>query len=140
MATNTVVVTPAYRLGAFGLLASEILRSQSSDNSTGNNALLDQRAALQWVQTNIEAFGGNKDNVMFFGESAGGCSVSLHMLMRNSRGLAKSFGVQSGAYSFWTVNLLDKAAKTAFDKVTKALGCTQSDPVQVVACLKVGVV
>ena len=60
---NAVVVTISYRLGAFGFLGDL------------NLGILDQIAALQWVQNNIESFGGNPDNVTIFGQSAGGCSV-----------------------------------------------------------------
>jgi para-nitrobenzyl esterase len=60
---NAVVVTISYRLGAFGFLGDL------------NLGILDQIAALQWVQNNIESFGGNPNNVTIFGQSAGGCSV-----------------------------------------------------------------
>jgi len=60
---NAVVVTISYRLGAFGFLGDL------------NLGILDQIAALQWIQNNIESFGGNPNNVTIFGQSAGGCSV-----------------------------------------------------------------
>ena len=60
---NAVVVTISYRLGAFGFLGEL------------NLGILDQIAALQWIQNNIESFGGNPNNVTIFGQSAGGCSV-----------------------------------------------------------------
>ena len=60
---NAVVVTISYRLGAFGFLGDL------------NLGILDQIAALQWIQKNIESFGGNPNNVTIFGQSAGGCSV-----------------------------------------------------------------
>ena len=60
---NAIVVTISYRLGAFGFLGDL------------NLGILDQIAALQWIQSNIESFGGNPNNVTIFGESAGGCSV-----------------------------------------------------------------
>ena len=60
---NAVVVTISYRLGAFGFLGDL------------NLGILDQIAALQWIQNNIQSFGGNPNNVTIFGESAGGCSV-----------------------------------------------------------------
>ena len=61
---QVVLVTINYRLGPLGFLAGARLRSRSADNSTGFYALQDQRAALQWVQRNIAAFGGDKHNVM----------------------------------------------------------------------------
>ena len=71
-----VVVTIQYRLGVLGFAGAEELRSRdTSMHSTGNYGIQDQRAALQWVQDNIGAFGGDARNVMIFGESAGGGSV-----------------------------------------------------------------
>ena len=60
---NAVVITISYRLGAFGFLGDL------------NLGILDQIAALQWIRNNIDAFGGNPNNVTIFGQSAGGCSV-----------------------------------------------------------------
>ena len=70
-----IFVAMNYRLGAFGWLAGPSFQQ----DGTANNGLLDQRAALEWVQTNIHLFGGNKDRVTVFGESAGGGSISHHI-------------------------------------------------------------
>lgn len=72
---DAVVVTLSYRLGAFGFLGNL------------NLGILDQIAALQWVQTNIAAFGGDPNNVTIFGESAGGCSVVALMAAQSASGL-----------------------------------------------------
>lgn len=72
---NVVVVTINYRLGPLGFLNSESLASESADGSVGNYGIRDQIAALQWVQQNIAAFGGDADNVTVFGESAGSISI-----------------------------------------------------------------
>lgn len=72
---NVIVVTFNYRLGALGFLAA----SDSKVSLAGNFGLLDQRAAMQWVQTNIAAFGGDPSKVTIFGESAGAMSVGLHL-------------------------------------------------------------
>jgi len=133
---RAITVTIAYRLGAFGFLASEALRSQTPDGSVGNYGLQDQRAGLQWVQENIAAFGGNPNKVMLYGESAGGASVSLHMLMKKSAGLFSTAVIESGAYSFWTSNKLDGAAANTYATVAKGLGCAGSAE-EIVACLKV---
>ena len=71
---NAVIVTLNYRLGILGWL--ELGGLDRSYAGSGNNGLRDQLAALQWVQNNIRAFGGDPRNVTVFGESAGGISVS----------------------------------------------------------------
>ncbi len=72
---DVIVVTINYRLGPLGFLNSESLATESGDGSVGNYGIRDQIAALQWVQQNIEAFGGDPENVTVFGESAGSISI-----------------------------------------------------------------
>ena len=73
--TGNVVVTVQYRLGPLGWLVHPALDAEAPDARSGNYGLEDLVAALQWVQRDIGAFGGNKDRVMIFGESAGGVNV-----------------------------------------------------------------
>jgi para-nitrobenzyl esterase len=73
---GVVVVTVNYRLGVFGFFADPELTKESDRNSSGNYGLLDQIAALEWVQKNIAAFGGDPKRVTIFGESAGSWSVN----------------------------------------------------------------
>jgi para-nitrobenzyl esterase len=84
LATGSLVITFNYRLGVFGYYAHPALLAESP---YGNYGLQDQQALLRWVQRNIGAFGGDPDNVLIFGESAGGGSVQLHTLMSGSVGL-----------------------------------------------------
>jgi len=84
---GVVVVTINYRLGALGFFAHPALAKESPQGSSGNYALLDQIAALRWVQRNIAAFGGNPKNVTIFGESAGGTSVCLLLVSPLAKGL-----------------------------------------------------
>jgi carboxylesterase type B len=72
---SVVVVSLNYRLGALGFLGSHALAARSPDRSTGNAGLQDQRLALQWVQQNIAAFGGDPNSVTLFGQSAGASST-----------------------------------------------------------------
>ncbi|MCJ1257350.1 hypothetical protein MMC24_005175 [Lignoscripta atroalba] len=72
---GVIYVSFNYRLGAFGWLAGPTLQS----NGTANAGLYDQRLALQWVQDNIHLFGGDRNKVTIFGESAGGSSV-MHQI------------------------------------------------------------
>ena len=69
---GVVVASIAYRVGQIGFLAHPELSAESGQHVSGNYGLLDQIAALQWVQKNIAAFGGDPARVTIFGESAGG--------------------------------------------------------------------
>lgn len=93
---GVIVVTINYRLNAFGFLPHPAL-----EDPTGNFGLKDQVMALEWVQDNIEAFGGDPGNVTIFGESAGGHSVLSLMAARSDivDGLFHKAVVQSGSYS-----------------------------------------
>lgn len=86
-ARGIVVVTINYRLGALGYFAHRALSSESPQHVSGNYGLLDQIAALRWVNRNIAAFGGDPANVTIAGESAGGLSVMYLMTSPPARGL-----------------------------------------------------
>ena len=79
---NVIIVVPAYRLGAFGFFASEASLKESG--TTGNWGILDQRMAMEWIQANIEAFGGDKTKVTIFGQSAGAMSIAAHLVSEPS--------------------------------------------------------
>jgi len=91
-----VVVTINYRLSVLGFLATQELLAETSHNSTGNYAILDQIFALQWVQSNIAAFGGDPAKVTIGGQSAGAGSVYLHVLSPLSAGLFRGGITESG--------------------------------------------
>ncbi|OJJ44455.1 hypothetical protein ASPZODRAFT_135279 [Penicilliopsis zonata CBS 506.65] len=91
-----VVVTLNYRVGILGFLATPELSAESGHNSSGNYGILDQNAALKWVQENIAAFGGDPAKVTVGGQSAGGASTGLHILSPLSRGLFRAAIPQSG--------------------------------------------
>ena len=97
---EVIVVTPNYRVGALGFLAHPELDNESPHNVSGNYGLLDQIAAMQWVQRNIGAFGGDPSRVTVFGQSAGGESIFIHLSSPQSKGLFQQAIVQSG--TFWT--------------------------------------
>ena len=93
---GVVVVNINYRLGVFGFLAHPELTQESGHNASGNYGLLDQVAALRWVQRNIAAFGGDPKNVTIFGESAGSFSVCGLMATPLARGLVQRAIGESG--------------------------------------------
>ncbi len=93
---GVVVVTVNYRLGPLGWLAHPLLSKESPDKVSGNYGLLDDVAALKWVQTNIAAFGGDAGNVTIFGQSAGACTVIHLMASPLAKGLFHRAIVLSG--------------------------------------------
>jgi para-nitrobenzyl esterase len=97
---GVVVVTINYRLGVFGFFAHPALTAESARHSSGNYALLDQIAALQWVKKNIAAFGGNPDSVTIFGESAGSWAVNALMASPLAKGLFhRAIGESGGLFA-----------------------------------------
>jgi para-nitrobenzyl esterase len=92
-----VVVTCNYRLNIFGFLAHPDLTAESPHKASGNYGLLDQAAALKWVNKNIEAFGGDPGKVTIAGESAGSISVSMQMVSPLSKNLIAGAIGESGA-------------------------------------------
>ena len=77
---GVVIVSINYRLGPFGFLKLDEV-TNGLIPSTGNEGILDQRLAIKWVKDNIEAFGGNPENITLFGESAGSWSCALQVGM-----------------------------------------------------------
>jgi para-nitrobenzyl esterase len=92
-----IALTVNYRLGVFGFLAHPELTKESAHQSSGNYGLLDQNAALLWVQKNIEAFGGDPKRVTIAGESAGSIAVSAQMVSPLSQNLINGAIGESGA-------------------------------------------
>jgi len=92
-----VTVTVNYRLGIFGFMAHPELTKESPNHASGNYGLLDQHAALVWVQKNIAAFGGDPKRVTIAGESAGSMSVSGQVASPLSKGLFAGAIGESGA-------------------------------------------
>lgn len=93
---GVVFVTINYRLGVFGFLAHPELSRESGHNASGNYALLDMIAALQWVQQNIAAFGGDPNRVTIAGQSAGSFAVNSLMASPLAKGLFHRAIGQSG--------------------------------------------
>ncbi len=114
-----IVVSSNYRLGALGFMANKFI---ASDGYNGNYGLEDQRLAMKWVQDNISAFGGDKNNVAIAGESAGAGSVCMHLASPD----------QMVAHSQVKV-------KTLFSKaIIQSAGCLQTLPTVAQGEKKVG--
>ena len=95
---GVIVVTLNYRVGVFGFLAHPELTRESPNHSSGDYALLDQIAALAWIQRNIAGFGGDPGRVTIWGQSAGSMSVNLLMASPLARGLFQRAIGESGGF------------------------------------------
>lgn len=99
----------------------------------GNNGLKDQNIALKWVQENISKFGGDPGKVTIFGNSAGGSSVSFHMLSPQSAGLFHAAIMQSGsALSPWAMSINPKEIVNRFGR---NVGCPSESSTNLLRCL-----
>ncbi len=94
---GVVLVSINYRLGRFGSFAHPLLTAEAEGGPVANYGMMDMILSLEWVRDNIAAFGGDKNNVTIFGESAGGMAVQKLMTSPPARGLFHKAIVQSGA-------------------------------------------
>jgi para-nitrobenzyl esterase len=117
-AHGALVCTINYRLGWLGWLAFP----EDANRTTGNWGLLDQQSALRWIRANAAAFGGDREAVAIFGQSAGASSVLRHLVSPGSRGLFRRAIAESGTLHAWSRDFaLSKAALAA-----AALSCPRS--------------
>ncbi|OBS66116.1 hypothetical protein A6R68_05348 [Neotoma lepida] len=125
---DVVVVTIQYRLGVLGFF------STGDQHARGNWGYLDQVAALRWVQQNIAHFGGNPDLVTIFGESAGGTSVSSHVVSPMSKGLFHRAIMESGVALL--PGLISDTSDMVYTTVANMSGCETTDSEALVRCLR----
>jgi len=122
---GVIVVTIAYRLGPLGFLALPELTRESPHHTSGNYGLMDQIAALEWIQRNIAAFGGDPECVTIAGQSSGAISVSILMASPLAKGLFQRAIAESGGL-FEPLALAPKFllanAETDGDKYAVSLG------------------
>jgi len=128
--SDVVFVTINYRLGAMGWLDTPALEADNPDGSTASFGLLDQQAALRWVQKNIAAFGGDRNNVTLAGQSAGASNNCAQLASPGAKGLIDRAILHSGGCSSRTL----EAARNSGAQFAAELGC--SDAATQVACLK----
>lgn len=128
VADGVTVVTINYRLGALGFLAHPALAD--ANGQSGDYGLMDQQAALRWVQRNIAGFGGDPHDVTVFGESAGGLSTLSQVASPQASGLFERAIVESGSYNLTQASLA--SAQTAGEAFAAKAGCSS----QTAACLR----
>ncbi len=115
-----IVVLLNYRVNIFGFLNLNV------PEAPGNQGLLDQVMALQWIQNNIGAFGGDRNRVTIFGLSAGAASVGLHLVSPLSQNLFNNAIMQSGSpVAGWAAQKFDDMNLMYVNRMEWA-GCTGS--------------
>lgn len=124
---GVIIVTVNYREGIFGGFASTLLSKENSKNEgykgSGNQGLMDQAAAINWVHRNIAAFGGDPSRITICGESAGSSSVNAQQTSMMARGsFSQLIGSSASILSNTPMNTLADAEK-AGDAFMKAAGC-----------------
>ncbi|KAM8945988.1 cocaine esterase-like [Pelodytes ibericus] len=125
---NVVMVSIQYRLGILGFF------STGDERAPGNYGFLDQVAALQWVQENIEDFGGDPKSVTIFGESAGASSVSVLVLSPLTKGLFHRAIAESG--TAMVTGLITDSQELVSSITCSIANISGCDPATVVDCLK----
>ena len=123
---NVIIVTSNYRLQALGYLGGELLREPGT-NTTGNWGMLDQRAAMKWVQDNAVALGGDPTRVTIFGESAGAGSVSCHMAAPDSWPYFQQAIMESGPIAASWVSMPMAGSEQGLAQLSLTLGCSSSN-------------
>lgn len=130
---GAMVVTVGYRLGVFGFVGHPTL-SAENEGSSGEYAVLDQLAALQWVRDNIAAFGGDPDNVTLFGESAGSFDAVAIAASPLGEGLFTRLAAQTEALNPASGRYTIADAEDMGTDIAGMVGCV--DPDTILACLR----
>lgn len=126
---NVVVVTVQYRLGIFGFLYL------NTTEAPGNQGLLDQSMALQWIQANIDRFGGDSNRITIVGQNSGAVSVGLHLLSLRSTPYFNNAIMQSGtSLSSWFM-LTNEQTLSRNVLILNAIGCSGNDSSNLLNCL-----
>jgi para-nitrobenzyl esterase len=127
-----VFVSINYRVGVFGFFAHPELTRESGNNASGNYGLMDQIAALKWVQKNIAAFGGDPNNVTIAGQSAGSMSVNCLAASPLAKNLFQKAIGESGAV-FTNGNSILQKAEDEGTKITQSLNASSISDLRAIA-------
>jgi para-nitrobenzyl esterase len=145
VADGVIVVSINYRLGYLGFFAHPAIDAES--HTLGNYGLMDQQLALQWVQKNIAAFGGDPNQVTIFGESAGGQSVCANLASPTAAQLFRAAISESGSYAefqdyfdFIVPLATGETAGTTLvpsgESIATSVGCSKKTAKQTANCLR----
>ncbi|XP_067659880.1 acetylcholinesterase-like [Haliotis asinina] len=127
---NVIVMAMNYRVGAHGFLYL------GPDTFPGNQGLMDQALALQWIHSNVERFGGDPSMMTLFGESAGAASVGLHLLSPVSRNFFTRAILQSAVpNAFWTSSTPSKAIGNT-RSLAKLWNCNAKSDADIFQCIR----
>jgi len=128
---NVIVVSIAYRVGAFGFFCLNV------GSAPGNAGMFDQLMGLEWVQKNIKHFGGDPNNVTLFGESAGSASVSLHLLSPLSDSKFQRAILQSGTANMpWSTLTMSEAKARSYELAVERLSCPDNGMESIAQCMR----
>jgi para-nitrobenzyl esterase len=135
---GVVLVVLQYRLGAFGFLAHPELTKESPHHVSGNYAILDQLAALQWVHDNIAKLGGDPGNVTIFGQSAGSWDVSSLVATPLAKGLIHRAIAESGAVATGAIITTLADAERGGQRFTAGLKAPEEGQIKFLRSLTTG--
>ncbi|GBN46299.1 Acetylcholinesterase-1 [Araneus ventricosus] len=131
----SIVVSPNYRVGAMGFLSS------GTDDAPGNMGIYDILMAVKWIRENIEAFNGDPDNIVIFGQGSGAITVSMLLMSPLSQGLFTRAIIQSGSFlsifqnpNEYNLNLGQRLAENV--DCASANRTLRKNPKEVVECLR----
>jgi len=140
LAQEAVVVTVNYRLAQLGFLSLPGLSAQSAEGVSGNQGMQDVLMALRWANDNVEAFGGDPDRILLFGESAGSVTSCSLLVSPEARGLFDAVLLQSGVCTGLTRTMAPSGAEESGyeqgERLVEALGCAGGSDADELACVR----
>lgn len=138
--SDVIVASMQYRIGSFGFLYLNKYFPRGSEEAPGNMGMWDQAMAIRWIKENAVAFGGDPDLITLFGESAGGGSVSLHLISPVTKGLAKRGILQSGTmnapWSYMTGERAEQIGRILVQDCGCNVSLLETQPHQVMDCMR----